>query len=90
MFVIDLNKKSERLDIKGTGEKGDVLFLAEVGELDENTGIKGINFPYGATGMISLGDGYFYFSKDFTNEDGTRGTVVGLYEFDGNKSFIEK
>lgn len=90
MFVIDLNKKSERSDIKGTGEKGDVLFLAEAGELDENTGIKGINFPYGATGMISLGDGYFYFSKDFANEDGTRGTVVGLYEFDGNKSFIEK
>jgi len=41
-------------------------------------------------GMISLGDGYFYFSKDFANEDGTRGTIVELYEFDENKSFIEK
>ena len=90
MYVIDLNKKSEILDIEGVGEKGEVLFLADVGEIDEKTGIRGIDFPYGATGMISLGDGYFYFSKDYKNEDGTRGTTVGLYEFDGEKNFTER
>ena len=90
MFVIDLNKKSEQLNIEGVNHKGDVLFLAQVGELDKNSGIRGINFPYGATGMISLGDGHFYFSRDFKSEDGTSGTVVGLYEFDGDKEFLEK
>lgn len=90
MYVIDLNRKSERMNIKGTGEQGDVLFLADIGLTDEKSGIRGIEFEYGATGMVSLGDGYFYFSKDFTNEDGTNGTIVGLYEFDGDKEFTEK
>lgn len=90
MFVIDINKKAQITDLAGLDEKGEVITLAPVGEVDESTGIRGINFPYGATGMISLGDGHFYFSKDFKNEDGTRGTVVGLYEFDGDRAFIEK
>ena len=90
MFVIDVNKKAQITDLAGLDEKGEVITLAPVGEVDESTGIRGINFPYGATGMISLGDGHFYFSKDFKNEDGTRGTVVGLYEFDGDRAFIEK
>ena len=62
----------------------------QLGRLLAKTRIRGIDFPYGATGMISLGDGYFYFSKDYKNEDGTRGTTVGLYEFDGEKNFTER
>ena len=36
-------------------------------------------------GMISLGDGYFYFSQDFGNgRDNPWGTNVVLYRFDNN------
>ena len=43
--------------------------LATVGQMDETTRIHGINFPYGSTGMISLCDGNFYFSRDFRVEN---------------------
>ncbi|MBE7057413.1 MAG: hypothetical protein E7388_08255 [Ruminococcaceae bacterium] len=49
--------------------------------------IPGSFFPYGATGMISLGDGYFYFSRDFKNEKGY-GTNVQLYKYE-NGNFTE-
>lgn len=75
MFLID-HKKTPFTD----GEK-ERLQLADIGLLDEKSGIRGINFPYGATGMISLGDGYFYFSHDFRNENGW-GSEVCLYRFD--------
>ena len=75
MFLID-HKKAPFSD----GEKAR-LQLADIGLLDENSGIRGVNFPYGATGMISLGDGYFYFSQDFRNEQGF-GSEVCLYRFD--------
>lgn len=90
MYVIDITKKAEITSLKGLDMEGETLPLAPVGVLHASSGVYGINFPYGATGMISLGDGYFYFSKDFKNEDGTRGTRVGLYEFDGEGNFTEK
>jgi hypothetical protein len=75
MFLID-HKKAPFMD----GDK-ERLHLADVGFWDEKSGIRGINFPYGTTGMISLGDGYFYFSQDFCQED-RWGTEVVLYRFD--------
>ena len=65
------------------------LSLANVGALDEESGIRGANFPYGTTGMISLGDGYFYFSRDFRNEDGW-GTQVVLYRFDKEQGSFQE
>lgn len=83
MFLID-HKKASFFD----GEK-ERLHLADVGLLDEKSGIRGINFPYGTTGMISLGDGYFYFSQDFHKENGW-GSEVVLYRFDSKSGEFEK
>ena len=83
MFLIDM-KKAPSAD----GEK-ERVFLADIGELDEKSGIRGVNFPYGTTGMISLGKGEFYFSEDYHKEDGF-GTVVALYRFDRAKATFEK
>lgn len=88
MFVIDMNKSSEFSEIKGINETGEEIFLASTGKKDEKTGIWGIDFPYGSTGIISLGDGYFYFSKIFYKED-MNGTVVDLFRFNPNDGFIE-
>ncbi|MBQ4065360.1 MAG: hypothetical protein IJD10_04610 [Clostridia bacterium] len=83
MFFIDCNEKSFR-----DGEK-ERLSLANIGLYDERSGIRGAFFNYGQTGMISLGDGRFYFSKDFYNESGW-GSEVVLYRFDGQRGEFEE
>lgn len=88
MFVIDLNKRAEVAELENLNETGEVLALADIGLCDEKTCIHGIDFPYGSTGMISLGDGYFYFSRHFV-EDNKWGTSIGLYKFDGKAGFVE-
>ena len=81
MFVIDLAKR-------GQCENGAELFLAKVGEYDAKSGIYGYNFPYGATGIISLGDGYFYFSQNYKNDDGF-GSYITLYRYSKENGFTE-
>ncbi len=73
MFMIDLNKAPDQ----------DRLALAAAGMYDDDTGIYGLRFKYGATGMISLGDGYFYFSEDGKDSNGYF-TNVCLYRYDKN------
>ena len=88
IFVIDLSKEAADSNLKGLNQTGKELFLAEVGEVDKASGVRGYYFPYGATGIISLGDGYFYFSQNYKNENGY-GTNVKLYQYDVNKGFQE-
>lgn len=76
MFVINLSQNSE------------ILPLAQIGLRHDATGIRGYHFPYGATGMIALGDGLFYFSRDFQNEYGF-GTDICLYRFTKESGFEE-
>ena len=83
MFVIDRNREAKKSDLTGLSEEGWTLSLANIGETDEKTGISGIRFPYGSTGMISFGNGNFCFSRDFY-ENGAWGTDIGMYRFDGN------
>ncbi len=44
-------------------------------------------FPYGATGMASLGDGRWYFSQDGKLPTGEYDTHVRLYRYDGEHPF---
>jgi hypothetical protein len=81
-------KEAADSNLKGPNQTGKELFLAEVGEVDKASGVRGYYFPYGATGIISLGDGYFYFSQNYKNENGY-GTNVKLYQYDVNKGFQE-
>ena len=83
MFVIDMNKPSR------CQQGAEYLSLARTGIRDDASGIWGMDFPYGATGMISLGDGLFYFSRDYVDEK-SWGTDIGLYKFDANNGIFEK
>ena len=87
MFVIDMSRKAEVQMLKGIGCEGEVLNLARVGECHENTGIHGYHFGYGSTGMISLGDGYFYFSHHKMSEVEGNSTTVKLYHYDLENGF---
>lgn len=48
--------------------------------------VLGCDFPYGATGIIALGGGYYYFSEDGKNDDGFF-TNVRMYRADKNNNF---
>lgn len=89
MYVIDLNKAGEYTSLKGLDTTGETLALAEFVTKDDSTGIFGIEFPYGSTGMISLGDGSFLFSRDFHIAD-SWGTDVAMYRFNACDGFSEQ
>jgi hypothetical protein len=70
LFAIDISCGAPIKELVGrNGEAGKVLKCAELGKTGKN-GIRGSHFPYGSTGMASLGGGRFAFSKDGKNENG--------------------
>ena len=86
LFAVDAGKAAVRGALSGVEyqPEGDLLTLAEMGETDAKTGVRGWQFKYGATGMHSCGDGYWYISHDGRNEEGWY-TNVKLYKWDGEK-----
>ena len=84
LFAVDAAKAPVKGVLRGVEylEEGDVLSLAEMGEQDEKTGVRGWYFKYGTTGLHSFGDGYFYISHDGRDENGWF-TNVKLYKWDG-------
>lgn len=88
MFVIDGSKAPEERSLDGLhGMKGKTLSLKQTG-LCQNS-IYGYHFPFGSTGMISLGNGCFYFSEDY-RENNAFASNIRLYRYTGNaeKPFI--
>ena len=68
MFLIDGKVAPREDDLQGrAGERGKVLTLAKLGE-EGKQGIFGSFFPYGSTGIASMGGGYFYFSIPESNK----------------------
>lgn len=68
MFLIDGHKKPVLSEIRGQtpAEQGLLLSLADAGELHAESGVRGFRFPWGATGVYSFGNGYFYISHEET------------------------
>lgn len=86
MFSVDCLKAAETKELQGIGHKGEVLSL--IPEWEENSGVYGSYFSLGTTGMISLGDGYYYFSKDFyVAETNEFGSAVTLWRADDKENF---
>lgn len=81
LFFIDCGTAPKTAELSGLEHCGELLSLAPLGEHDADSGIYGSRFPFGATGIISLGGGLFYFSEDFHNENGY-GSNIALYRFD--------
>lgn len=76
MFYFDPSKAPKNTELIGRGgEIGLVLSSATVGKEGKHDGIYGTYFPYGSTGMASLGDGIFCFSQNGRGEDGFFTTV---------------
>lgn len=85
-FLIDLGEKPRVETLKGMNEQGKVLSLKKIGNYDEKNDVYGWFFKYGTTGMVSLGDGYYYFSQNWEKDDWF-GTKICLYRWDGENPF---
>lgn len=84
MYVIRGDQTPEVKEIPGYyGEKLKTLDLKETG-MQEN-GIHGYEFLHGSTGMISLGDGTFYFSENYDEweGEGRHSSEICLYTYTG-------
>ncbi len=70
MFFID-GKIPAKLDklVGRSEEQGLVLTSAELGIQGNQQNIRGTMFPYGQTGIASIGEGSFYFSHHGENKD---------------------
>lgn len=89
MYFIDVTKPATNKPLIGNNENGDVIKLANIGIRDEKTDIYGSNFEFGSTGMISLGNGYYYFSEPFGTGNEFNSTI-NLYTFDKNTFTFKK
>ena len=81
MYAIDGSKKPQKQPLNGVPyiKKGNVVSLLRKGLCSD--GIYGWNFKYGSTGIVSLGDGYFYISHNGRSADGKEYTNLKMYRF---------
>ena len=93
MFIIDRKIAPEMGELKGLcGREGLLLSGATLGVEDPATGVCGCDWPKGQTGMIALGNGYYYFSydkKEKRDEIRYHSSVIKLCKFtgEGNELF---
>lgn len=89
MYAVDLSKPAVYKKLKGVSENGEVLGLKKLSFFKNCGKISGCNFPFGSTGMISLGNGRFLFSEEFSNENG-HGTDVYSYKLYPDNGFVKE
>ena len=84
-FAIDGSIAAVQQTLKGfdNGENGNTLQLAKAGLHDEKSDIYGWRFQWGATGIHSLGNGYFYISKSGATKDKKQYCNLQLYRWTG-------
>ena len=84
MYIVDGSKAPAEGLIRGVEPEttGELLTLRPGSERQPTGEVSGWRFPYGSTGLYSLGDGRFYVSHDGRCEDGWY-THVKLYQWDG-------
>ncbi len=69
-------------ELLGKGMSGKTLALAKTDIYDEKNGVYYHEFKHGSTGLLSLGDGYFYISEP-KSEAGLHSSVIRLYRYTG-------
>ena len=93
LFAIDGAKNAAPQTLKGfdNAEKGKVLQLAKAGMHVERSNIYGWHYTWGATGICSLGNGYFYISQNGVTENKKQYCNLQLYRWigDAGKPFDE-
>ncbi len=87
LFAIDGSKSPVLQALKGfDNSEKKVLRLAKAGMHDEQSGIYGWHYKWGATGICSLGNGYFYISQNGVTENKKQYCNLQLYHWTGERS----
>ena len=86
LFAADGSSKPVRQALQGVPyvRKGLIVPLADAGRKDGKSGLRGWNFKYGSTGILSLGNGLFYISENSKTKEGLQQTVLRLYRWTGD------
>jgi len=87
LFAVDAFVPAESKPLKGIGEIGEILTLMSVGDRDEATGIRGWRFPYGSTGLCSLGNGSWLIAEAKRSTKGQCGYIY-QYVWDEKAGFL--
>lgn len=80
LFFVDMSVSPVKKDGR------EYLTLSKIGLLHKPSGVWGSNFPYGSTGVASLGNNEFYFSIP-SGDNGVWDAEIVLFSYDGNGSF---
>lgn len=85
LFAIDGSQSPVMQTLKGfdSAENGNVLQLAKAGMHDEKSDTYGWHYTWGATGICSLGNGYFYISQNGVTENKKQYCNLQLYRWTG-------
>ncbi len=87
LYAVDAAKAPVRQELTGLSEDGPVLTLLEAGNCHQATGIRGWNFPHGATGLFACGDGRYYISENHVTQKGQCGLIYE-YVWDDKEAFV--
>lgn len=91
-YLVDGGVAPRMGELQGLGgEQGLLLTAAPAGLCHPESGIRGFRFPWGSTGVHSLGDGRFYFSHNGKTEDKAYTCALHLYRYtgEGENGFAE-
>ena len=89
MYAVDMSQCAQLKKLKGLRASGLILPLKRFPFFKAKGKICGCNFPFGSTGMISLGNGRFLFSEEFRDENG-HGTDIYSYRLYSEKGFVKE
>lgn len=86
LFAVDGASKPVKQKLEGVPyvRKGLVVPLADAGKKHKESGVRGWRFKYGATGIISMGNGLFYFSENSKTPEKLQQTTLRLYRYTGD------
>lgn len=87
MYRVDGNQPPKKMLLLGMdGKEGMTLSIKKTGIFEKN--MYGYHFPYGSTGIASLGDGRFYISEDH-GENGEYDSHIRLYRYTDDERLFE-
>ena len=87
LFAVDAAVPPHRAPLRGLAEDGSLLTLAPAARTDAQ-GVTGWHYPWGSTGLFSVGDGSWYVSREGHDAEGQYSSIHRCV-WDGKTPFAE-
>ena len=86
LFAVDIDSPAKKKTHSSTSDTVEMLSLRPYGSYDQKSGIYGWDFPFGATGLYSFGDGKWLISHNKATPDG-QCSYIYPYVWNGTAPF---